>query len=130
MYDGYGGKEDSPNRVVSLQISSFPMLGRFSFMDSMFLNVILVFIGSVIGSIGSSSIVLYLIKRRDKISDLVIHNNRLAEGMVLQSECLVTIIDALHDKQIINGDGQDMKKRINEYLMRNTAKGYSIDEEK
>lgn len=99
-------------------------------MDTMFLNVILVFIGSVIGSIGSSSIVLYLIKRRDKVSDLVIHNNRLAEGMVLQSECLVTIIDALHDKQIINGDGQDMKKRINEYLMRNTAKGYSIDEEK
>lgn len=28
MYDGYGGKEDSPNRAVSLQISSFSMLRR------------------------------------------------------------------------------------------------------
>lgn len=97
-------------------------------MDSMFLNVILVFVGSVIGSIGSSSIVLYLLRRRDKVEELVTHNNRLAEGMALQSEAVIMMLDAMHDKGIVNGNGQQMKQKINDYLMRNTAKGYKIDD--
>lgn len=96
-------------------------------MDSMFLNVILVFVGSVIGSIGSSSIVLYMLKRRDKVEELVTHNNRLAEGMALQSEAVIMMLDAMHDKGIVNGNGQAMKQKINDYLMKNTANGYRIN---
>lgn len=95
-------------------------------MELTLINILLVFVGSVIGSIGSSSVLLYLIKRRDKIEDLVIHHNRIADGLALQSECLVTIIDALHDAKIINGNGEAMKKKINDYLMRNTNSGYTI----
>lgn len=95
-------------------------------MDTMFLNVILVFAGSVIGSIGSSSIVLYLLKRRDKVEELVTHNNRLAEGMALQSEAVIMMLDAMHDKGIVNGNGQEMKQKINDYLMRNTVNGYRM----
>ena len=95
-------------------------------MDTVFLNVILVFAGSVIGSIGSSSIVLYLLKRRDKVEELVTHNNRLAEGMALQSEAVIIMLDAMHDKGIVNGNGQQMKQKINDYLMRNTANGYRM----
>lgn len=95
-------------------------------MDTVFLNVILVFAGSVIGSIGSSSIVLYLLKRRDKVEELVTHNNRLAEGMALQSEAVIMMLDAMHDKGIVNGNGQQMKQKINDYLMRNTANGYRM----
>ena len=96
-------------------------------MDSMLLSVILVFIGSVIGSIGSSSVVVYLLKRRDKIEELTIHNNRLAEGMALQSEAVIMMLDAMHDKGIVNGNGQAMKQKINDYLMKNTANGYRIN---
>lgn len=95
-------------------------------MDTMFLNVILVFAGSVIGSIGSSSIVLYLLKRRDKVEELITHNNRLAEGMALQSEAVIMMLDAMHDKGIVNGNGQQMKQKINDYLMKNTANGYRM----
>ena len=96
-------------------------------MDTMFLNVILVFVGSVIGSIGSSSVLLYLLKRRDKIESLAEHNNRIAEGLALQSEAVIMMLDALHDANIVNGNGQAMKQKINDYLMKNTANGYKID---
>lgn len=110
-----------------LQISSSPLLKETAGMDSMFLNVILVFVGSVIGSIGSSSIVLYMLKRRDKVEELVIHNNRLAEGMALQSEAVIMMLDAMHDANIVNGNGTAMKQKINDYLMKNTANGYRIN---
>ena len=96
-------------------------------MDSMLLSVILVFIGSVIGSIGSSSVVVYLLKRRDKVEELTIHNNRLAEGMALQSEAVIMMLDAMHDANIVNGNGQAMKQKINDYLMKNTVNGYRIN---
>lgn len=96
-------------------------------MDSMFLNVILVFVGSVIGSIGSSSIVLYLLRRRDKVEELVRHNDRIAEGLALQSEAVIMMLDAMHDAKIVNGNGTAMKQKINDYLMKNTANGYRIN---
>lgn len=97
-------------------------------MDSMFLNVILVFVGSVIGSIGSSSIVLYLLRRRDKVEELIERNNRIAEGLGLQSEAVIMMLDALHEKGITNGNGDRMKQKINDYLMKNTNSGYRVHE--
>ena len=95
-------------------------------MDSMLLNVVLVFVGSVIGSIGSSSVVLYLLKRRDKVQELIERNNRIADGMVLQSEAVMMMLDALHESGITNGNGSEMKQRIQDYLMRNTSDGYHV----
>lgn len=97
-------------------------------MDSMLLNVVLVFVGSVIGSIGSSSVVLYLLKRRDKVQELIERNNRIADGMVLQSEAVMMMLDALHESGITNGNGSAMKQRIQDYLMRNTSDGYHVRE--
>lgn len=90
------------------------------------LNILLVFIGSVIGSVGSSTVILYLIKRRDKVADLIEHNNRIAEGLALMSECQIMMLDAMHDKGIVNGNGQAMKEKINTYMMKNTVNGYHI----
>lgn len=122
MWPEYG--ED----ISHLQISSSPCFRRLLIMDSMFLNVILVFVGSVIGSIGSSSIVLYLLRRRDKVEELIERNNRIAEGLGLQSEAVIMMLDALHEKGITNGNGDRMKQKINDYLMKNTNSGYRVHE--
>lgn len=103
-----------------------PRIRRDTAVDSMLLNVVLVFAGSVIGSIGSSSVVLYLLKRRDKVQELIERNNRIADGMVLQSEAVMMMLDALHESGITNGNGSEMKQKIQEYLMRNTSEGYHV----
>lgn len=92
------------------------------------INIILVFIGSIIGSVGSSTVLLYLLRRRDKVEELIIHNNRIAEGLALMSECQIMMLDAMHDKGIVNGNGQAMKERINSYMMKNTSNGYRVRE--
>lgn len=96
-------------------------------MDSMLLNVILVFIGSLIGSIGSSSVLLYLLKRRDKIEDLAIHNNRLGEAVNLLMETNIMMIEILHDAKLINGNGDKLKSKIEDYLAECTKKGFFVD---
>lgn len=96
-------------------------------MDNMLLNVVLVFVGSVIGSIGSSQVLLYLLRRKDKVESLAVHNDRIAEGMAIQSEAIVMMLDALHDKGIVNGNGAAMKQKINDYLMKNTINGYKVN---
>lgn len=95
-------------------------------MDSMFLNVILVFIGSVIGSIGSSSVVLYLLKRRDTVEELTIHNNRLGDAVNLLMETEIMLIDILHENKIINGDGAKLRQKIEDYLSECTKKGFFV----
>ena len=92
----------------------------------MLLNVLLVFVGSVIGSIGSSQVLLYLLRRKDKVESLAVHNDRIAEGMAIQSEAIVMMLDALRDAGITNGNGSAMKQKINEYLMKNTINGYKV----
>ena len=94
----------------------------------MLLNVILVFLGSIIGSIGSSSVLLYLLRRKDRVEDLVRHNDRIAEGLALQSEAMVFVLDALHEKGIVNGNSDGIRSRVNEYMRNCTFKGYSIKE--
>lgn len=92
------------------------------------LNILMVFVGSLIGSVGSSTVLLYLLRRRDKVEELIIHNNRIAEGLALMSECQIMMLDAMHDKGIVNGNGQAMKERINSYMMKNTSNGYRVRE--
>ena len=114
-----------PVRSSSLQIAPS---GLEIAVDTMLLNVLLVFVGSVVGSIGSSSVVLYLLRRRDKVQELIERNNRIADGMVLQSEAITLMLDALHDAGITNGNGSAMRQKITDYLMRNTSAGYHIRE--
>ena len=95
-------------------------------MDTMFLNVILVFVGSVIGSIGSSSIVLYMLKRKDRVEELTIHNNRLGEAVNLLMETNMMMIDVLHEAKLVNGNGDELKKKIENYLADCTKKGFII----
>lgn len=92
----------------------------------MLLNVILVFVGSVVGSIGSSSIVLYLIKRKDRIEDLAVRNNRLGEAVNLLMETEIMLIDVLHQAKVINGNGDALKKKIEDYLAECTRKGFIL----
>lgn len=90
------------------------------------INILLVFAGSVIGSIGSSSIVLYLIRRRDRVEELTVHNNRLGEAVNLLMETNIMMIDVLHEAKLVNGQGDKLKKKIEDYLAECTKKGFII----
>lgn len=92
----------------------------------MLLNVILVFIGSLVGSIGSSSIVLYMLKRKDRVEELTIHNNRLGEAVNLLMETNMMMIDVLHEAKLVNGNGDELKKKIENYLADCAKKGFII----
>lgn len=92
----------------------------------MMLEVMLVFIGGVIGSLSSSGVIMHLMKRHDKVEELVEKNNRIAEGLALMSECEIMMLDALHDKGIVNGNGENMRSRIQEFMLKNTNNGYKI----
>lgn len=96
-------------------------------MDNMLLNVLLVFVGSVIGSIGSSQVLLYLLRRKDKVESLAIRNNRLGEAVNLLMEVNMMMIDVLHNAKLVNGDGDALKSKIEEYLAECTKKGFFVD---
>lgn len=95
-------------------------------MDSMLLNVILVFVGSLIGSIGSSSVLLYLLKRKDRVEELAERNNRIGEALNLVMETQVLLIDTLREGGVLNGEGKAMKEKIEDYLATCTKKGFMI----
>lgn len=92
------------------------------------LNIILVFVGAVIGSMSSSSVLLHILKRKDVTEKLVVKNNRLGEAVNLLLETEMVLIDALHNAKIINGDGESVKKKIEDYLTECTKNGFMLDD--
>lgn len=93
------------------------------------LNIVMVFIGGVIGTLASSGVILHLLKRNDKVMDLVEHNNRQAEGLTLVSKALITIVDKLHDQKILNGEGERIKEELHTYLFNSTKSGFYMKED-
>lgn len=90
------------------------------------LNILLVFAGTLIGSIGSSSVVLYMLKRRDKVESLAIHNNRLGEAIDLLMETQLELIDTLHENGTINGQGKILRDKIRDYQSKCMSKGFVV----
>lgn len=90
------------------------------------LNILLVFAGTLVGSIGSSSVVLYMLKRRDKVEDLISHNNRMGEAIDLLMETQMALIDTLHENGTINGQGKILRDKILEYQSECTRKGFVV----
>ena len=91
------------------------------------LEIVVALLGTIVGSISSSSVILHFVKRHDRVEELIEKNNRIAEGLALMSECQMMVLDALHEKGIVNGNGTEMKKKINSYMMKNTNNGYRVD---
>lgn len=90
------------------------------------IDLVFVLIGTIIGSLSCSSVLLYVMKRRDKVETLVVHNNRLGTAVELIMETQMVLIDALSEQNILNGEGRELKRKIHEYMMESTTKGFAI----
>lgn len=98
-------------------------------MDMTVLDLILVFVGGVIGSLGSSGVLMYVIKKKDITNEIVEKNNRIGEAIDLIMESNIMLIEALREKQILNGEGKKIRDMLESYLRNNTKKGFIVDDD-
>lgn len=70
-----------------------------------------------------SSVVMYFVKRRDRINDLEKAVSRQGEGIAVLTEGFVVLLDALHKKGMVNGESEHVRKSMNDYLLKNTKNG-------
>ena len=67
----------------------------------------------------SNGILIYMIKRRDKVSILMKMNNRQAGQISMLNAALLAVlgameslVDALHDKNVLNGNAEKVKDNL------------------
>lgn len=72
-----------------------------------------------------SSVLLYFIKRRDRLEDLEKSVARQGEGIAVLTEGFVVLLEALHRQGIVNGESEHVRKSMNDYLLKNTKNGLS-----
>ena len=98
-------------------------------MDMSALDLILVFVGGVIGSLGSSGVLLYVIRKKDTTNELVEKNNRIGEAVDLIIEANIMLIESLREKQVLNGEGKKIREMLEKYLRKNTRNGFIVDDD-
>ena len=80
-------------------------------------------ITALITSGALSSVVMYFVKRRDRINDLEKAVSRQGEGIAVLTEGFVVLLDALHKKGMVNGESEHVRKSMSDYLLKNTKNG-------
>ena len=106
-----------------------PLIGVLTEMDMTVLDLILVFVGGVIGSLGSSGVLMYVIKKRDVTNEIVEKNNRIGEAVDLIIEANIVLVEALREKQVLNGEGKKIREMLEKYLRKNTRNGFIVDDD-
>lgn len=71
-----------------------------------------------------SSVLLYFIKRRDRIGELEKSVARQGEGVAVLTEGFLVLLEALHKKGMVNGESEHIRKNMNDYLLKNTKNGF------
>lgn len=89
-------------------------------LEEIFLPVVIALISS--GTV--SSILIAWMKRRDRTLRLSKNANRQADGIVVITETLLDLVDALHEKGVINGQSEHIRRRLHGYLLECTEKGF------
>lgn len=86
------------------------------------IKLVAVVMGAILASGG---IFMYYIKRHDRINDLLVKYERLAEGVKLGLENDVVIFNALRNGHI-NGESEEQEKKMKEYFYNNSMKGFDL----
>lgn len=92
-------------------------------------DVIISIVVALISSGTISSVLIAWMKRRDRTIRLSKNANRQADGLVVITETLLDLVDALHEKEIINGQSEHIRKRLQDYLLECTEKGLYMKKE-
>lgn len=70
-----------------------------------------------------SSVLMWYLKRTDKVEALNKISDRQAEGIAVLTEGFLVLLEALHRSGIINGESEHVRKDIELYLLKNTKNG-------
>lgn len=84
-----------------------------TFLVQMIVPVVVAFLSSS----GVGAIVLYILKRRDKTEDITKALQEQKEGIAVLTEGFSFLLDTLHEKKIINGESEHIRKDFNRYLL-------------
>ena len=63
-------------------------------------------------------------------SDLIKNCDRQAEGLSVVMESLEILLEAMHEKGIVNGESEHVRQSINNYLMTCTERGLYMSQNK
>lgn len=98
-------------------------------MDSQILTEIFKLIGiAVTASMASSGIVMYYVKKHDRVSEIEKKFDRVTEGITLLLENDKVIFEALR-KGHINGESEKQEHKMNEYFFKNSVSGLKLNKE-
>lgn len=85
---------------------------------------------ALVSSGSVSGLVLYFLKRHDKIEDIRKNNDRQAEGIAVLTEGFALLLEALHKRGLINGESEHIRKDLDAYLLKCAKNGlYSKKEQ-
>lgn len=78
------------------------------------------------GVFASGGVFMYYIKKHDRLNDLLIKYERLAEGLKLGLENDKVIFKALREGHI-NGESEEQERKMDKYFYENSMKGFDLD---
>lgn len=78
-------------------------------------------------SLASSGIVMYYIKKHDRVAQIEKKFDRLSEGMELGLENDVVIFNALRNGHI-NGESEKQEEKMREYFFHKSMNGFYLNE--
>lgn len=97
-------------------------------MESIIVEIIKLVAVVLTASLASGGLIMYYIKKHDRVSDLEKKFDRLTEGVQLGLENDIVIFKALRQGHI-NGESEAQEKRLNEYFFKCATKGFELTKE-
>ena len=97
-------------------------------MESIIVEIIKLVAVVLTASLASGGVIMYYIKKHDRVSDLEKKFDRLTEGVQLGLENDIVIFKALRQGHI-NGESEAQEKRLNEYFFKCATKGFELTKE-
>lgn len=88
-----------------------------------FLETCMPFFVALVTSGTVSSLLMFYLKRTDKVETLNKISDRQAEGIAVLTEGFLVLLEALHKSGVINGESEHVRKDIEAYLLKNTQNG-------
>lgn len=88
-------------------------------------ELILLIVGGLFSASTVGQVVMYLIKKRDRLARLEAVVERLSEGVMLSLQNDIVIFNALRNNHI-NGESELQEKKMKEYFYKHTNKGLEI----
>ena len=95
-----------------------------------FENLILPLVTSLLASGGVSGVLMYYLRKKDRVAQLEKITDRQAEGIAVMTEAFLVLIEALHKRGLVNGESEHIRRDLEEYLLKCTENGlYTKKEE-